>query len=186
MARAKAGAAVSAAEFRNAVGRSIPSCPSRGSADGRVVTHAFARQRFNMVLLTVFGSIALVLASIGLYGVLSFVVAQRSHEIGIRLALGGRPMDVVRMVVGQGLLLAVVGVTIGLWPQRQPRACYRRCCSAWARLRGHLRRGLRGPAHGRPGCGVRARTAGYAGRSADCDAGFRMTNPMGARSQRSR
>ncbi len=115
VARARPGVQVSAAAFRNAVRQLNPELPiARLKSMDEVVAHAFARQRFNMVLLTVFGSIALVLASIGLYGVLSFVVAQRSHEIGIRLALGGRPMDVVRMVVGQGLLLAVVGLSIGL------------------------------------------------------------------------
>jgi putative ABC transport system permease protein len=115
VARATAGAQVAAVAFRNAVRQLNPDLPiARLRPMDDVVAHAFARQRFNTILLGAFGSIALVLASIGLYGVLSFVVAQRSHEIGIRLALGGRPRDVVRMVVGQGLWLAAAGLVVGL------------------------------------------------------------------------
>ncbi len=73
-----------------------------------------ADRQEQMVLLTAFASLALLLASLGLYGVLSYAVTQRSREIGLRVALGARPGDVVRMIVGRGLALTAVGVAIGI------------------------------------------------------------------------
>jgi len=71
-------------------------------------------RRFSMVLLTVFSLLAAGLAAIGLYGVMSFTVAQRTKELGVRLALGATPGEVQRMVMGQGMRLAIVGVGFGL------------------------------------------------------------------------
>src|SRR5437764_1157227 len=79
-----------------------------------IVAEAVARQRFSMVLLGVFAVLALLLASVGIYGVMSYSVAQRTREIGIRMALGARRVDVLQMTVGQGLKLVGAGMILGL------------------------------------------------------------------------
>jgi putative ABC transport system permease protein len=79
-----------------------------------ILSHSVAAQRFNLLLLTVFASLALILAAVGIYGVMSYATAQRTHEIGIRVALGARTTDVLRLVMGQGLRLTVLGVIAGL------------------------------------------------------------------------
>jgi putative ABC transport system permease protein len=79
-----------------------------------VVAEFSARDRFNVLLFTIFAGVALAIAAIGLYGVLAFLVAQRTREIGIRLALGGRPSDLVRSVVGEGLALTTGGLVVGV------------------------------------------------------------------------
>ena len=71
-------------------------------------------QRFNSVMIGIFAGVALLLASVGIYGVMAFVVAQRTQEIGIRMALGARAPDVLKLIVANGMRLAVVGLAIGL------------------------------------------------------------------------
>jgi len=73
-----------------------------------------AGERLNLTLLSLFAGMALVLAIVGIYGVMSYSVTQRTHEIGIRMAIGARPRDVFKMVLGQGMKLALLGVVIGL------------------------------------------------------------------------
>jgi putative ABC transport system permease protein len=79
-----------------------------------VVARSISQRRLLMTLLAVFASVALALAAVGIYGVMSYAVAQRTHEIGIRMALGASVADVLRLVVGRGMALALAGVALGL------------------------------------------------------------------------
>jgi putative ABC transport system permease protein len=79
-----------------------------------IVAEAVARQRFSMLLLGLFATLALLLASVGIYGVMTYSVAQRTHEIGIRIALGARRADVLQMTIKQGLRLVGAGMILGL------------------------------------------------------------------------
>jgi ABC-type antimicrobial peptide transport system permease subunit len=80
----------------------------------QVVVQSTARDDFNMLLLTIFAAVALLLAAIGIYGLMAYSVQQRTQEIGIRIALGASPRDMRNMVVYQGMQLALIGVGIGL------------------------------------------------------------------------
>jgi len=79
-----------------------------------VIARVVAPERFSTLLLAIFGGVALVLATVGLYGVMAFLVSQRTREIGIRLALGGRPGQVLAHLLGEGLRLAAIGIAAGL------------------------------------------------------------------------
>jgi len=78
------------------------------------IGRSLAGRRFNMVLLAIFASLALTLAGIGIYGIVAYSVTERTHEIGVRLALGAQRRDVMAMIVAQGMVMAVIGAAVGV------------------------------------------------------------------------
>jgi len=87
---------------------------SRTRTMDQVISESTARQNFNMLLLTIFAGLALLLAAIGIYGLMSYSVEQRLQELGIRMALGAGGGDMLKLVVGQGMLLTGIGAVVGL------------------------------------------------------------------------
>ena len=79
-----------------------------------IISNSVSSQRFSMLLLIIFAGVAQILSAIGIYGVIAYTVTQRTHEIGIRMALGAKRYDVLKLILGQGMGLALVGVGIGL------------------------------------------------------------------------
>jgi len=111
------------AQLKKMVWKVDPTIPvTKVRSMSEVMSVSLAEQRFNSLLLGIFAGVALLLAIVGLYGVLAFTVAQRTREIGIRMALGAQGRDVLRLVLRQGLTLALLGVAAGI-------------CAAWAGTR---------------------------------------------------
>ena len=115
MVRTESPSFASAAQIRAAMQRMNSEQVAYGfeSMEG-IIAESLASRRFAMALLAVFAVLALVLASIGIYGVMSYVAGQRTHEIGIRLALGAQRNDVMKLVLGQAARITLTGVMIGL------------------------------------------------------------------------
>jgi predicted permease len=114
-ARTEPGMALSAETIRHAVESVNPQIVVYGThAMTEVVGDSIATKRFAMALLGVFAALATVLSSVGIYGVISYIVGQRTHEIGIRMALGAGRTNVLRMMLGQAGKMALIGVGIGL------------------------------------------------------------------------
>jgi ABC-type antimicrobial peptide transport system permease subunit len=113
--RARGDAAALLPSIRDAVARVDPNVPltSARTMDD-VVASSMAEMSFTVVLLAIAAAVALLLGAIGLYGVVSWVVAQRTHEMGVRIALGARPADVRTMVVRQGMIVTIAGIIVGL------------------------------------------------------------------------
>jgi predicted permease len=101
--------------IRQAAAKADPSSVVYGARPlQEIVANSIATQRLAMILLSVFSALALLLSAIGIYGVISYLTGQRTHEIGIRVALGASSRDVLRMVLGEGMKLTLIGVAIGI------------------------------------------------------------------------
>jgi putative ABC transport system permease protein len=115
MARTSRDPVLIAPELRAAIHASIPDIviPTPATLDD-LFQRMVAQRKFNAVVLGLFGALAIVIAAVGIYGVMAYLVAQRTAEIGVRIALGARPGQVLRMVLGRAGALVAAGIAIGL------------------------------------------------------------------------
>jgi predicted permease len=115
MVRYEPGAATIGDSLRVAVkGISAEHVMSKTQTMDEIISDSLASQRFSMAVFGIFAALALVLASVGIYGVISYLVQQRTQEIGVRVALGAKRSDVLRLILGEGMRIAGAGVILGL------------------------------------------------------------------------
>lgn len=113
--RASRNLTLPVASVREAVHAVDPSVPVASfDTMNQLISESVANRWFRTVLTSIFAALAIILALVGIHGVFSYTVAQRTHEIGIRMALGAHPRDIVRLVLGEGILLAVIGIAAGI------------------------------------------------------------------------
>jgi len=114
VARTEAESAVVAQRIKQEIWKVDPLLPiTKARTMDEVAAASFSARRFNMYLLGIFAALALALAAVGVYGVMSYIVTQRTQEIGIRMALGARANDVLKLIMENGMALALIGVVIG-------------------------------------------------------------------------
>jgi predicted permease len=117
--RSSGASAGSGPELYNSIRRVVESqngqnVVSNPQTMNQVIAGTLAQRRFSMILLGAFAAVALLLASLGIYGVISYLVGQRTHELGIRIALGAKRWDVLRLILNHGMKMALAGVALGL------------------------------------------------------------------------
>src|SRR5215216_2050188 len=112
--RAEGDTALLAPQLRQLVADLNPELPTNFRTLEQIFSSSLDNRRFSLVIFAVFAAVALMLAAVGIYGVVSYSVTQRTHEIGVRMALGAQSRDVLGMIVGQGLKLALFGVGLGV------------------------------------------------------------------------
>jgi putative ABC transport system permease protein len=113
--RSKSGVETLGEAVRQEVEKVNPNVPVHSiSSMDQIIARSVADRRFSLELLGVFAAVALLLAAIGIYGVMSYSFSQRTHEVGIRLALGAQRLDIVRLALGEGMRVVVIGLAAGL------------------------------------------------------------------------